>query len=183
MADPSPCGGRTPVYAGITSPRGNNLIEFALVAPLLILLILGTVEVGNAYRAYIGISNASREGARLAARGNIFRSDQILLVVREHVRDVDLASTGTVLITTVKSDTSGLTSYQTQQLLGSENSRLDQATVADLHAQLTASEPDYLRKEQFVIVEVMYSHPTITGFMRESIPMYAYSIMPVSAPA
>ena len=167
----------------IASPRGSNLIEFALVAPLLILLIMGTVEAADAYRAYVGISNASREGARLAARGNIFRPDQILLVVREHTRGVDLTSTGTVLLTTVKSSPGGFTSYETQRLLGSESSRLDQAELAALHGQLTASEPDYLRKEQFVILEIMYTHATITRFLRVEVPMYVYSVMPVSAPS
>jgi len=163
--------------------RGDNLVELALVAPLLILLIMGTVEAADAYRAYVALSNASREGARLAARGNIFRPDQILLVVREHARDVDLTSTGTVLLTTVKSDTGGFTAYETERLLGSESTHLDQAALATLHSQLTASEPEYLRKEQFVILEIMYSHPTITRFLRVEVPMYAYSVMPVSAPS
>jgi len=163
--------------------RGQNLVEFALVAPLLIVLILGTVDAADAYRAYVALSNASREGARLAARGNIFRPDQVLLVVREHTRGVDLTSTGTVLLTTVESNAGGSISFDTKQLLGSESSRLDQAALSTLHAQLTASEPEYLRTEKFVILEIMYRHSTITGFLGVAVPMYTYSVMPVSAPS
>lgn len=44
--------------------RGASLVEFALVAPLLILLLLGTVELGWA----LGLNNDARHGAREAAR-------------------------------------------------------------------------------------------------------------------
>lgn len=182
-APPQHRGRAARALARFAERRGDNLIEFALVAPLLILLIMGTVEGADAYRAYVAITNASREGARLAARGNIFRPDQVLLVVREHARDVDLTSHGTILLTTITSDSGGFTSFETERLLGSEATRLNQSDLATLHGQLTASEPDYLRKEQFVILEIIYAHPTITRFVRVDVPMYAYAVMPVSAPS
>lgn len=44
--------------------RGATLVEFAFVAPFLLLLLLGTVELGWA----LGLSNDVRHGAREAAR-------------------------------------------------------------------------------------------------------------------
>lgn len=44
--------------------RGATLVEFAFVAPLLIVLLLGTVELGWA----LGLNNDVRHGAREAAR-------------------------------------------------------------------------------------------------------------------
>ncbi len=44
--------------------RGQSLTEFALMAPLLVLVLLGAIDLGRAYFAYVSITNAAREGAR-----------------------------------------------------------------------------------------------------------------------
>jgi len=46
--------------------RGQTLVEFALVLPLFILVLLGLFDLGRAVYAYNTISNASREAARVA---------------------------------------------------------------------------------------------------------------------
>ncbi len=46
--------------------RGAAAVEFALVAPIFFALILGTVEVGRLIMVQHILTNASREGARLA---------------------------------------------------------------------------------------------------------------------
>lgn len=43
--------------------RGQSLVEMALVLPLLLLILLGIVDLGRVFNAYIVITNASREGA------------------------------------------------------------------------------------------------------------------------
>ena len=45
---------------------GTNLIEAALVMPLLIVLLMGVVDLGRAYHTYITMINAAREGGRYA---------------------------------------------------------------------------------------------------------------------
>ena len=47
--------------------RGAVAVEFALIFPLLILLVLGIVEFGFGYHAWDATQNAAREGARLGA--------------------------------------------------------------------------------------------------------------------
>jgi Flp pilus assembly protein TadG len=47
------------------SERGAELIEFALVAPILILLIAGIFDFGMMFRTYETVTNAAREGARV----------------------------------------------------------------------------------------------------------------------
>ncbi|MHB9145145.1 MAG: TadE/TadG family type IV pilus assembly protein [Symbiobacteriia bacterium] len=49
--------------------RGQSLVEFALVVPLLLLLVIGIMEFGRAYSANLALQNAAREGARLAITG------------------------------------------------------------------------------------------------------------------
>ena len=42
------------------------MVEFAFVAPVFLLLIIGTIEMGNALEASTQLSSALREGGRLA---------------------------------------------------------------------------------------------------------------------
>jgi Flp pilus assembly protein TadG len=46
--------------------RGAALVEFALCVPLLLVVIAGIVDFGFAFQRYEVITNAAREGARLA---------------------------------------------------------------------------------------------------------------------
>jgi Flp pilus assembly protein TadG len=48
------------------SERGQSLVEFALVAPVFILVLVGIFDVGRAVFAFNTLSNASREAARVA---------------------------------------------------------------------------------------------------------------------
>jgi Flp pilus assembly protein TadG len=43
---------------------GQSLIEFALILPLMVLVIAGIFDLGRAFYASITITNAAREGAR-----------------------------------------------------------------------------------------------------------------------
>jgi Flp pilus assembly protein TadG len=57
----------------VTSPRdqhGAAAVEFALVVPLLLLLVLGIAEFGRAYNISTTLSGAAREGARAMALQN-----------------------------------------------------------------------------------------------------------------
>lgn len=47
--------------------RGANLVEFAILAPLLILLVLGIVEFGWLFSQNNDVKHGAREGARAAA--------------------------------------------------------------------------------------------------------------------
>lgn len=48
------------------SSRGQGLVEFALIFPVLIILIVGVFDMGAAVFAYNSVTNAAREAARLA---------------------------------------------------------------------------------------------------------------------
>jgi uncharacterized repeat protein (TIGR01451 family) len=52
-----PLGSRRP-------SRGQGFVEFALILPFLLLLMLGIVEFGYVFTAYSGLFNAAREGVR-----------------------------------------------------------------------------------------------------------------------
>lgn len=49
------------------SERGSAVVEFALVLPIVLVLVLGVVEVAVIARIQLELVNAAREGAREAA--------------------------------------------------------------------------------------------------------------------
>ena len=46
--------------------RGSELIEFALVFPLLLMVVLAIADFGFLFQRYEVLTNAAREGARVA---------------------------------------------------------------------------------------------------------------------
>ena|SRR6056297_575878 len=50
--------------------RGAVLVEFALIVPLLLILLVGIIEFGRAYNTQIALQGAAREGARALALGD-----------------------------------------------------------------------------------------------------------------
>src|SRR5680860_1890223 len=50
--------------------RGAAAVEFALILPVLLLLVLGIIEFSRLYNVQISLSNAAREGARTMALHN-----------------------------------------------------------------------------------------------------------------
>lgn len=59
---------------------GQELVEFALILPLLLLLLLGIIEVGRLVFSYNTIANAAREGARYS------------IVAPENLAGIDVAT-------------------------------------------------------------------------------------------
>jgi Flp pilus assembly protein TadG len=60
------------------APRGQGLVEFALVAPIFLLILLAIFDLGRGIFAYTSLTNAAREGARLA----IVNQDATLVLQR-----------------------------------------------------------------------------------------------------
>jgi Flp pilus assembly protein TadG len=50
--------------------RGAAAVEFALVIPVLLLIVFGTIEFGRLYNEQISLTNAARSAARVMAIGN-----------------------------------------------------------------------------------------------------------------
>jgi Flp pilus assembly protein TadG len=60
------CFGGRPVARLIRQERGAALIEAALVLPIMLLIAVGIFEFGRAYQVLEVLTNAAREGARVA---------------------------------------------------------------------------------------------------------------------
>ncbi len=73
--------------------RGQSLVELALVTPILLIMILVTVDGARVFSAHIAISNAAREGANFASRSYDNANNE--LEVRNSALQ-ELGSAGTV---------------------------------------------------------------------------------------
>jgi Flp pilus assembly protein TadG len=51
------------------SSRAQSLVEFALIAPFLIILMLGVIDYGRVYFAFVSVTNGARNGAHFASGG------------------------------------------------------------------------------------------------------------------
>lgn len=62
--------------------RGNNLVEFAMVLPVLLTMFMGVFDFGWVLHQQIALDNATREGAR---RGAIGTNDAGVLAAMQSV--------------------------------------------------------------------------------------------------
>ncbi len=100
--------------------RGASLVEFALIAPFLLLLLLGIIEFGYFFAEFNDVRHGAREGARVAAVNtgdNAFlraeTCDAMDLTTNITVRFTDgatgaIGDVGTVVIEANPSSLSGL---------------------------------------------------------------------------
>src|SRR5262245_27387459 len=95
--------------------RGAAVVEFAVLAPVLFLLIFGMIEYGRMVMVQQLITNASREGARVAILDGMANSD-VIQAVQDHIggsipiangdvttdpTDITTAASGTLITVTV----------------------------------------------------------------------------------
>lgn len=82
--------------------RGQGLVEFALILPVFLLLILGIVEFGRLMITYSSISTASRDAARYAVSVGYSPSGvphyQDCLGIRAAAQNVTLFADATIVI-------------------------------------------------------------------------------------
>src|SRR5258707_11392514 len=85
---PGVCATRT------RSQRSQSMVEFALVAPLLLLLLFGIVDFGRVIYTYVTLSQAVNEGARVAIRDSplLPTNADVESAVKAHAVDVALAN-------------------------------------------------------------------------------------------
>ncbi|HUC59221.1 MAG TPA: TadE family protein [Streptosporangiaceae bacterium] len=72
--------------------RGAAAVEFALLLPVLLLLVFGLIDFGRALNAQITITQAAREGARLEAL------DQPNVVTRTQAAATGLSGVGVTIV-------------------------------------------------------------------------------------
>ena len=67
--------------------RGTAAVEFAVLAPLLFLLVMGAIDVGQFVNVSQTVSDASREGARLAAQNEMTSAADVESAVLDYLNE------------------------------------------------------------------------------------------------
>ncbi|MGI9602798.1 MAG: TadE/TadG family type IV pilus assembly protein [Acidimicrobiales bacterium] len=80
--------------------RGANMVEFAIVVPLMALFVFGLIELGMAWRDTLTVNTAARSGARIASNlGNERLADwETISAVKAALGDIDNADIEAVII-------------------------------------------------------------------------------------
>jgi Flp pilus assembly protein TadG len=68
---------------------GASIVEFALVAPVLILILVGILDFGRAINAYVTVGNAAREGTHYVSLHPTAAPSAIASAVRQRVVPLD----------------------------------------------------------------------------------------------
>lgn len=76
--------------------RGQALVEFALIVPIFLLILLAVFDLGRAVFAYNSVTNAAREGARLAIVNQTTAS-----ITAKAIANVSIAETASPNVTVV----------------------------------------------------------------------------------
>lgn len=81
-------GGRFGKTPGKRAETGNVIVEMALVLPILLLAVAGIIDLGTLYWEKQILTNATGEGARMAARaGTGGKADRSKSEIRQIVQD------------------------------------------------------------------------------------------------
>ncbi len=78
--------------------RGNAVVEFALVLPLLLLLFTGMTEIGRAYYQANAVEKGLRAGALFAGRNSFPLTAQVRTMVANLVKTGNLDGSGGYLV-------------------------------------------------------------------------------------
>lgn len=145
--------------------RGVSALEFALVAPFLVMLAAGTIEFGRLILLTQKLQNSSFMFADLAARGKSLSEgqlDDIFLAVGSLMQPFDLGDDGTAVITSVTGGVGGTAGVNWQRAGAgtlSVTSLIGQAGgAATLPANLALAEGETL-----IVTEVFYDFEPIFG--------------------
>jgi Flp pilus assembly protein TadG len=80
---------------GFAPRRGTAVVEFALVAPLFLMIVIGVIEIGRATMVQELLTNASREGARVAGNDTTVLTSSVRTAVNNYLSGVGISDATT----------------------------------------------------------------------------------------
>ena len=101
--------------------RGATVVEFALIVPILLALLMGIIEFAWMARAQLTVANAAREGIRFAALGNTSTNVRTRIINTATVLNPDVTTAQITLEQTSDRTTSNPTYYAWPADVGTKN--------------------------------------------------------------
>ena len=96
------------MHKRLRNQRGAALIETAITIPLVLLVSVSIFEFGRAYQTWQVLTNAAREGARVAVLEQ-YTDAQVTSVVRNYLTSGRLTNAATATILVVRNEPFGST--------------------------------------------------------------------------
>jgi Flp pilus assembly protein TadG len=183
--------------------KGQSIVEFMVLLPVLIMMLSGLIEFGFMLNYYLDLIDAAREAARFAANDDPLHNDATgvyqdpnpgfyLRTQTVALQSINIGSGGQITLNPATDDVvisayGVIAGNVTQRfpsgtgevaLYSNKTSSLD--TTTDIEAKLDALAPN----TGMVSVEIYYEYdmilglPWITAFVPNPVTLYAYSIMP-----
>lgn len=89
--------------------RGQTMVEFAIVLPIFLLLLLGIAQGGVAFHNYVQLTDATRAGARFGApldcSGTCDRTTKVVTKVKDSAANLDPNQVGVTVTSTWQAGT------------------------------------------------------------------------------
>lgn len=101
--------------------KGQSLVEFALVLPILLLLVLGMLEYGWMLNAKISVTGAAREGARASSvvgKANSSQAYAKAFAAANAYMGVGTLAPGDVMVTVSADNVKVTINYDKEPLIG-----------------------------------------------------------------
>jgi hypothetical protein len=149
--------------------RGATVVEFSLVLPIILLFIFGITELGLGFKDYLSVSNASREGSRVASSaGNNPNADcAVLAGIANTLVTLDLDQVDRVEIYEGRQDGTGQDLTETNVYRYLAGDPMDCGNWAHVTTPFGHAERNTIvgpsQPLTIVGVKVVYEHDWITG--------------------
>lgn len=154
--------------------RGNSIVEFGLILPLLTVVFMGGMDVGQLVLANLKVYNAASSMADLVARDKTISSatlSDLFGAASQVAQPFDLNGNGKVIITSVSADTDNDPRLFWQSEQGSFSAA---STVGSVVGQ-SATLPSTLQvdaQETVIVSEVFYHFEPIFGLLNTGTTIY-----------
>lgn len=126
--------------------RGSTLVEFALIVPVLLAMLLGIIEFAWLAKNHLALANAAREGARAASLGKTTTEISTRVRGASTGSGVPNASDTTKLVINLSKDEDGAP-YTYPTALGDSGTKNNAATGS------------------MIRVQAVYQHRSLTNFI------------------
>ena len=145
--------------------HGLAVVEFAMVLPILLIIMFAVVDFGRAVLVRQVMVNLSREAANLASRGTELQD--VVNAIRLSSQPLDIDENGYLIVTEVSRDINGNLSISRQQIVGGEPQGSRIGTGVGNTAVLPDTDIDIpLAGQNMYVAEVFYRSPPITPLGR-----------------
>jgi len=178
---------------------GQSLVEVAFMLPVLLLLAVGIVELGNALNAYNQTINAAREGVRFGSMGG--SDNGVMTIVQGAASQLTTYDDSNSDLYVVRADLTGTApncavdpdTFSCMQVLGRDDDSLDTNSLdttciaEDELVQRFDSGEIFTCDLEVIAVDLYYQSPSLLGLplvkqLSESVPMRSLAVMRLENP-